>query len=54
MTAPTGIFRDSHGTVSAPDGPGLGVETNLDTLRKYMRRVRIELDGRLLYESPEP
>jgi L-alanine-DL-glutamate epimerase-like enolase superfamily enzyme len=54
MTAPTGIFRDGNGMVSAPDTPGLGVEANPDTLRNYLRRVRIELDGRMLYESPEP
>lgn len=54
MTAPTGIFRDKNGMVSAADTPGLGVEANLDTLRTYLRRVRIELDGKLLYESPEP
>jgi L-alanine-DL-glutamate epimerase-like enolase superfamily enzyme len=54
MTAPTGIFRDKQGMVSAPDRPGLGVEANLETVRKYLRRVRIELDGKLLYESPEP
>lgn len=53
-TTPTGIFKDSNGMVSAPDTPGLGVEANLDTIRKYMRRVRIELDGELLYESTEP
>jgi L-alanine-DL-glutamate epimerase-like enolase superfamily enzyme len=53
-TAPTGIFRDENGMVCAPDTPGLGVEANLDTLRKYLRRVRIELDGQLLFESPEP
>jgi L-alanine-DL-glutamate epimerase-like enolase superfamily enzyme len=53
-TAPTGIFKDANGMVSAPDRPGLGVEANLDTLRKYLRRVRIELDGKVLYESTEP
>jgi L-alanine-DL-glutamate epimerase-like enolase superfamily enzyme len=53
-TAPTGIFRDADGMVSAPDLPGLGVEVNLATLRTYLRRVRIEIDGELLYESPEP
>jgi L-alanine-DL-glutamate epimerase-like enolase superfamily enzyme len=53
-TAPTGIFKDANGMVSAPDKPGLGVEANPDTLRKYLRRVRIELDGKALYESTEP
>lgn len=53
-TAPTGIFRDADGMVQATDRPGLGVEANLETLRRYLRRVKIELDGKLLYESPEP
>lgn len=53
-TAPTGVFRDEQGMIRALDTPGLGVEANPETLRKYLRRVKIELDGELLYESPEP
>jgi len=53
-TEPTGIFRDQEGMIRASDSPGLGVEANPETLRKYLRRIRIELDGQLLYESPEP
>ena len=53
-TAPTGIFRDENGMVSAPDAPGLGVEANPETLRKFMRRVKIEIDGKVIYESTEP
>lgn len=54
LTEPTGVFRDESGMVRAPDSPGLGVEVNRETIRKYLRRVRVEVDGRLLYESPEP
>jgi L-alanine-DL-glutamate epimerase-like enolase superfamily enzyme len=54
MTAPTGIFRDKNGMVSAPDTPGLGVEANPETLRKYLRRLKIEIDGKTIYESTEP
>ena len=40
--------------IQASDAPGLGVEANRETLSKYLRRVRVELDGELFYESPEP
>lgn len=53
-TAPTGIFRDENGMIAAPDTPGLGVETNIEILRKYLRRVKIEIDGKTIYESTEP
>jgi L-alanine-DL-glutamate epimerase-like enolase superfamily enzyme len=54
MTAPGGVFRGRDGSVRAADAPGLGVEASLETIRQYLRRVRIEIDGRLLYQSPEP
>ncbi len=53
-TAPTGICRDADGMIIAADAPGLGVEANPEVLNKYLRRVKIELDGEMLYESPEP
>ncbi len=46
------IELGADGLVSLPPGPGLGVEINLDTVARYARRVKIEIDGRLLYESP--
>ncbi len=54
LTAPSGIFRDADGFVRAPDKPGLGVEVNLNTIRKYQRQVKIELDGKTLFESDNP
>ena len=54
LTAPTGIFRDGDGLVRAPDKPGLGVEVNLDTIRKYQRQVKIEIDGKTLFKSDNP
>lgn len=44
---------DSNGQVCAPDAPGLGVEVNLDSVRKYMLDVEIRVSGRLLYRTPE-
>ncbi|NQW16454.1 MAG: mandelate racemase/muconate lactonizing enzyme family protein [Chloroflexi bacterium] len=52
LTAPTGIFVNSDGMVQASDAPGLGVEANVDTIRQYLRQVRIEVDGKVLYETP--
>ena len=37
--------------VRAPEVPGLGLEVNLDTVRKYLQPVRIEVAGRVLFES---
>ena len=54
LTEPTGIFRDSEGYVKAPSTPGLGVEVNLDTISKYQRQVKIEIDGEVLFESKQP
>lgn len=54
LTEPTGVFRDSEGFVQAPSLPGLGVEVNHETIRKYQRMVRIEIDGETLFESQEP
>jgi L-alanine-DL-glutamate epimerase-like enolase superfamily enzyme len=54
LTAPSGIFRDADGFVCAPDTPGLGVEVNLNTIRKYQRQVKIEIDGKTLFESDNP
>ncbi len=54
LTAPTSIARDSEGLVQAPDTPGLGVEVNLEAIRKWQRHVKIEIDGKVLFESSDP
>jgi len=54
LTAPSGIFRDSEGFVRASDGPGLGVEVNLDAIKEFQRNVKIEIDGEVLFESSQP
>ena len=36
------------GLVCAPEAPGLGVEVNLDVVRKYLQPVRIEMAGEVL------
>ncbi|MBI4305145.1 MAG: mandelate racemase/muconate lactonizing enzyme family protein [Chloroflexi bacterium] len=54
LTAPTGLPVNQKGMVDCPENPGLGVDVNLETVRKYQRQVRIEIDGKVLFESKEP
>lgn len=52
LTAPTGLPVAEDGLVYCPEKPGLGVEVNPDTVRKYLRRVKIEIDGKVIHETP--
>jgi L-alanine-DL-glutamate epimerase-like enolase superfamily enzyme len=54
LTEPTGLPVADDGLVYCPDAPGLGVDVNLETVRTYLRHVRIEVDGEVLHETPEP
>jgi L-alanine-DL-glutamate epimerase-like enolase superfamily enzyme len=54
LTEPTGVFRDKDGLVQAPDGPGLGITINTRAVRRYLKKVRIEIDGVRIFDSPEP
>lgn len=47
------IARDADGMVWAPDAPGLGVEPDLDTIRRFLVDVEIKVSGEVLYETPE-
>lgn len=44
---------DAEGRIVAPEGPGLGLELNLDAVRPYLRTVEINIDGRTLYRTPD-
>jgi L-alanine-DL-glutamate epimerase-like enolase superfamily enzyme len=46
------IVPDTNGLLHVPDAPGLGITPDLDTVRRYLVKVRIEVGGRLLYETP--
>ena len=50
----TYVERDPEGYVAAPSSPGLGVDVDLDCVRRYMKRVRIEVDGEALFDSMGP
>jgi L-alanine-DL-glutamate epimerase-like enolase superfamily enzyme len=41
-----------EGEVRCPDRPGLGVEPDLDTIRKYLVDVQITVAGQTLYKTP--
>ena len=46
------IGRDADGMVRLPEGPGLGVEPDLEALRRYLVPVEIRVAGHTLYETP--
>lgn len=46
------IVPDADGRVAVPEGPGLGVDVNRQTVRRFLQRVVIKVGGRILYESP--
>jgi L-alanine-DL-glutamate epimerase-like enolase superfamily enzyme len=42
------------GMIQLPERPGLGVEPDLDVVRRFLVDVRIEVGGKLLYQTPSP
>ena len=46
------LTRDLEGLVTAPDGPGLGVTIDLETVRRFLVPMKIELGGHPVLESP--
>lgn len=48
----TGLNRDAQGHLLAPNAPGLGLQINLDTVKRYLLDVQIKVGGRVLYETP--
>lgn len=46
------ILPDANGMISVPEAPGLGITPDLPALQKYLLPVRIEVGGKVLYESP--
>ena len=49
----THLDVDADGTVAAPDAPGLGLEVDLEALRRYLVDVEISVNGTTLYKTPE-
>ncbi len=46
------IVPGDDGLIRVPESPGLGITPNLDTMRKYLVPVTIEVGGKILYETP--
>lgn len=47
------LTPDEQGYIKAPDREGLGMTPQAETIRKYLKQVRIEVDGQVLYETPD-
>jgi L-alanine-DL-glutamate epimerase-like enolase superfamily enzyme len=48
----TTLDRNVDGQVELPDAVGLGIEPDLDTVRRYLVDVNITVAGKTLYRSP--
>lgn len=42
----------ADGMISVNDSPGLGIEFNTDTIRKYLIDVEIKVENKVLYQTP--
>ena len=50
----TRIEPGPDGLIRLPDGPGLGVEVNLEALSRYAVEVEIKVGGQVLFASGTP
>jgi|SoiMethySBSTD1v2_1073268.scaffolds.fasta_scaffold02857_2 L-alanine-DL-glutamate epimerase-like enolase superfamily enzyme len=48
------LERGADGLVRVPEAPGLGVEVDLETVRRFLQPVRIEVAGRLVHDTRAP
>lgn len=46
------IVPDAEGMIRVPEAPGLGITPDLEAMKPYHVPVRIEVGGKLIYESP--
>ena len=44
---------DEEGMLKIPTTPGLGLELDLDAVKKYLVDVEIRVGGRVLYATPK-
>lgn len=47
------LSRDPEGYVAAPDAPGLGIEVDVQAIRRYFVPVEIKVKGNVLFASSE-
>jgi L-alanine-DL-glutamate epimerase-like enolase superfamily enzyme len=50
----TRILPDAQGRIHLPEGPGLGLEPDLDAIKKYLVPVEIRVAGKVIFYSPAP
>ncbi len=48
----TRLPPNAKGEIHLPDAPGLGIEMDLDAMRRYLVDLTIAVGGRTLYETP--
>lgn len=46
------LLPDTNGQIHLPEGPGLGIQPNMETIRKYLVETQIEVNGKILYHTP--
>ena len=46
------LGMDTSGQINLPDKPGLGISPDIESLRKYLVDVQIEVKGQMLYQTP--
>jgi L-alanine-DL-glutamate epimerase-like enolase superfamily enzyme len=46
------LLPDADGMLRIPDAPGLGLEPNLETVRRYLQDVEMRVQGRVVYKTP--
>lgn len=47
------LLPNPNGEILPPDRPGLGMNPNPDTIRKYLVESEIKVNGNILYKTPE-
>lgn len=45
------ILPDKNGEIRIPEKPGLGINVNMKTLKKYIMDVEIKIGGRIIYKQ---
>lgn len=46
------IVRDANGMIAAPAAPGLGIDMDMEALRRYLVKAEIVVGGKTLYKTP--
>lgn len=47
------LLPDANGQIAVPDAPGLGVDVEISSLRKYIVDTEIRVAGKMIYQTPE-